>query len=1055
MAKVFIDRPVFAIVIAIVIVLLGAVAIPNLPVSTYPEVVPPVVQISATYRGGNAQDLEKTVAQPIEQQMTGLDGMLYFFSRSSNDGVLTMDVTFELGTDVDMATVQVQNKVSLALPSLPPEVQRMGVTVKKVSTAFLYAIAVTAEDDRYDSLFLANFATINLMEKIGSIPGVGDVRVSASRDYGMRVWVDPDKMAKLGLTATDVSNAINEQNRQNPAGSLGQPPAPMGTDFQYPVNATGRLLEPEQFDNIILRANPDGSLLRIKDVGRVELGAQDYKAFNRLSGKDAAILIVLLSPGANAVETGDRVQAFLREASQNFPAGLKYEISFDATRFVRASIEEVVQTLFEAVLLVILVVFVFLQSWRATLIPLLAVPVSIIGTFALFPFLGFSINMTSLFGLVLAIGIVVDDAIVVVEAVQHNIDHGLSPRDATIKAMNEVSGPVIAIALVLSAVFIPAAFIGGISGQIFRQFALTIAVSVLISAVCALTLSPALSAMLLRRTEKRSGILGKFFDGFNKLFEKSTNGYMRGVRFGIRKLAISMLFLGLFYIGAGYLFRTTPTGFLPDEDQGAVFVAVRLPDGASLERTIAVTREVERRLLEIPGVERTSVLGGTDRTTNTINSNVSTVIANLNHWDERKVAGQDFPSILAKANASLSEIKEAFIFPFGLPPILGLGTSGGFEFMLEDRAGQDLSTLNDALQTLVQAAPNEPALARASSSFRVAVPSYQVNLDTEKAQTIGIPVTDVYNSLQTYLGGLYVNDFNRFGRTWRVIVQAEPEFRDSPDKINRFFVRSTDQEMVPLSTLVQVERSSTPEVIYRYNRYRTAQIIGQTAPGYSSGQAVAAMEKVAKEHLPQGFGFEWTGTVYQQKLSEGKEGAIFGLASVLVFLFLAALYESWMIPMAVVMAIPIGIFGALLGVLVRGYSYDLYAQIGIVTLIGLASKNAILIVEFAKLKREEGMSITEAALEAAKLRLRPIIMTSFAFLLGVVPLLYATGAGASSRRALGTTVFSGMTMATMIAIFIVPALYVIAERFITSRKKKTENSMNVPGGTQATEGGHA
>lgn len=1029
MARFFINRPIFAIVIAIVIVILGGVAIPNLPIATYPEVVPPVVQIIATYRGGNAQDLEKTVAQPIEQQLIGLDGMLYFFSRSSNDGVMTIDVTYELGTDIDMATVKTQNKVNLALPTLPPEVQRVGVTVKKVSSAFLMAIAVTASDDRYDSLFLSNYATINILDKVGSIPGVGDARLAAVEDYGMRVWINPDKMAKLGLTATDISRAIQAQNRQNPAGAIGQAPAPRGTDFQYPVSANGRLLDPQQFGDIILRAQSDNSFLRLRDVARVELGAQDYKSFSGLSGKPAAVVIAYLAPGANAVDTAKRVREFLSEAEKNFPAGVQQTISYDATKFVRAAIADVIETLLIAVFLVIIVVFVFLQNWRATLIPLLTVPVAVVGTFALFPLLGFTINMTSMFGLVLAIGIVVDDAIVVVEAVQHNIDHGLSARDATIKAMEEVSGPVIAIAFILSAVFIPVAFLGGISGQIYRQFALTIAASVLISAFSALTLSPALSAMLLRTTTASKGFLARAFGVFNKGFDWTTHKYLSGVRVFARRSAFSLIALLVCYVGVGGLFKMLPAGFLPDEDQGVVFIAVRLPDGASLERTKIVTANVEKAVRAIPGVENTTIFGGLDLTTATNNSNVATVIATLTPWEHRKAENLQFASILTNINRAIFPMKEAFSFGFGLPPILGLGTAGGFEFMLEDRSGGDVRQLADAADALLAAAAKEPALGNIANTFRVSVPGYKVDLNNDKTQALGIPPTDVYDSLQTLLGGLYINDFNRFGRTWRVVMQAEPDFRDRPENVNRYYVRSASNEMVPLSTLLQLNGTTSPEVIYRYNRYRTAKLLGATAPGHTSGEAVEAMERVARETLPPGFSFEWTGTVYQQKLSEGKEIYIFGFAGILVFLFLAAQYESWMIPFAVILAVPLGILGALLGVLARAYAYDVYTQIGIVTLIGLASKNAILIVEFAKLKREEGLPPLEAAIEAARLRLRPIIMTSFAFILGVVPLLYATGAGASSRRALGTTVFSGMLAATLLAIFFVPMLYVVTDRF--------------------------
>jgi hydrophobe/amphiphile efflux-1 (HAE1) family protein len=1036
MARFFIDRPVFAIVIAIVTVILGVVAIPNLPVATYPEVVPPVVQITAVYRGGNSQDLEKTVAQPIEQQLVGLDGMMYFFSRSSNDGLLAIDVTFELGTDIDLATVKTQNKVNVALPLLPPEVQREGVTVKKVSSQFLMAIPVFATDDRYDSIFLNNFATINLVDQIGSIPGVGEARSVARQDYGMRIWINPDKMATLGLSAADINNAIQAQNRQNAAGSIGQPPAPNGTDFQYPVNSTGRLVEPEQFGDIVVRAQPDGSLLHVKDLARVELGAQDYRNFGTFNDKIAAVVIVFLTPGANAVETAARVRTFLQEAKASFPNGIDYTVSYDATMFVEAAISEVLTTLVEAIILVILVVFLFLQNWRATLIPLITVPVSILGTFAVFPFLGFSINMTSLFGLVLAIGIVVDDAIVVVEAVQHNIDHGMSPRDATIRAMAEVSGPVVAIAFILAAVFIPVAFLGGISGQIYRQFALTIAVSVLISAFSALSLSPALSAMLLQPVEanRRRGPLARFFGVFNRGFDWTTNRYLSGVRVLIRRSVLALTALAVIFAGVAGLFRFLPTGFLPEEDQGVIFASVRLPDGASLERNRHVTSEVEEIFRATPGVADVTSFGGFDFITQTNNSNVTTVIGTLKPWEERRAGNLQIGAIMGHVQQELNQVEEAFSFAFGLPPILGLGTAGGFEFMVEDRSGRTVEELASVTNALVGAAASRPELAFAATSFRTTVPQYNVDVDVEKVQTLEIPVADVYTALQTFLGGVYVNDFNRFGRTWRVLMQAEPEFRDRPDDINRFYVRSKNGDMVPLSTLTTVKPMSGPEVVYRYNRFRTAKIIGQAAPGYSSGQASAAMEEIARQSLPSGYGYEWTGTVYQEKLAAGTEGFIFGFAALLVFLFLAALYESWSIPFAVVLAVPLGLFGALVAIFMRSYPYDIYTQIGIVTLIGLAAKNAILIVEFAKLRREEGRSVLDSAIEAAQLRLRPILMTSFAFILGVLPLVVAAGAGAASRRALGTTVFGGMLFATLFGIFIVPVLYFVIQTVSERRR---------------------
>ena len=1034
MAKFFIDRPVFAMVIAIVMILLGAVTIPSLPIAAYPQVVPPVVQITANYRGGNSLDLEKTVAQPIEQQLLGLDGLLYFFSRSSNNGQITIDVTYELGTDIDLATVKTQNKVSLALPLLPPEVQREGVTVKKVSPVFLMAISVFASDDRYDALFVNNFVTINLLDKIGSLPGVGDARLAAPQDYGMRVWINPDKLAKFGLTTNDLTNALTAQNRQNPAGALGQLPTPSGLDFQYPVNAPGRLVEPSQFADVVVRAQPDGSLLRIRDVGRVEMGAQDYnRGFSGMNGKFASAVIVYLSPGANAVDTAARVSAFMEQAKKSFPPGIEYKVPYDSTRFVRAAIADVVETLLVAVFLVILVVFVFLQDWRATLIPLLTVPVALIATFALFPALGFSINLTSMFGLVLAIGIVVDDSIVVVEAVQLNIDRGMPPREATVQAMSEVSGPVVAIAFILAAVFIPVAFLGGISGEIYRQFALTIATSVLLSAFNALSLTPALSALILRPKHEQHGLLSRWFGRFNQGFDWATIRYLSGVRFLIRRSAFALLALLGFFLAAAGLFKTLPAGFLPEEDQGALFVSVRLPDAASFERNQQVTKQVESIIASTPGVADFFTLGGQDITSQTTNSNTTSIFVALKPWDERKGADEQLTSILRRMQGRFSEVQDAIVFGFGLPPILGLSLAGGFEFMIEDRAGGDVNELAAVAQSVLDAAQGRPEMFNANSSFRANVPQYKVNLNTEKVQTLGVPLTDVYSTLQTFLGGLYVNDFNRFGRTWRVMMQAEPEYRGRPADINRFYVRTNEGSMVPLSTIASVDPLSGPEVIYRYNRFRAARIIGQNGIGYSSGQAAAAMEEIASKVLPAGYGYEWTGTVFQQKLAAGKEAFIFGFAALLVFLFLAALYESWTIPFAVVLAVPLGLFGALFAVYLRAYPYDIYTQIGIVTLIGLAAKNAILIVEYAKLRREEGKSITDAAIEAAHLRLRPILMTSFAFILGVVPLTIAAGAGGASRRGLGTAVLGGMLAATLLAVFIVPVLYVVIDRLAEGR----------------------
>ncbi len=1034
MARFFIDHPVFAMVIAIVIVILGAAAIPNLPVAAYPEVVPPVVQITANYLGGNAQDLEKTVAQPIEEQLSGLDGMLYFLSSSGNDGSLNIQVTFKLGTNPDIAAVQTQNRVNVALPRLPPEVQRQGVTVKKVSSAFLMAVSLVPTDGRYDSLFLTNYVQLNLVNQVGSLEGVGESRLGSNQVYSMRVWVNPDKMAKYGITATDVSSAIQAQNRQNPAGAFGQPPAPRGTAFQYTVTAPGRLVDPQQFDDIVLRALPDASLLRIRDIGRAQLGAQTYSGFNRVDGRQAGNLIVFLSPGANAVQTADRVVKLLEQAKQSFPAGMDYLVSYNSTMFVRAAIKDVLITLLEAVGLVILVVFLFLQNWRATLIPLLTVPVAVVGTFALFPLLGFSINMTSMFGLVLAIGIVVDDAIVVVEAVQHKIDHGMAPREATISAMQEVSAPVVAIACILAAVFIPVAFLGGISGQIYKQFALTIAASVLLSAFNALSLSPALAAIVLRPAKANHGPLARFFEWFNRGFDWTRNRYLAGVHTLIRRSALALVGLFCFWFAAGAIFRAMPRGFLPDEDQGAFFASVRLPDGASVERTDAAARKLEQLVMGVPGVGGVLTLGGLDIATRTSASNAATLIVRLKPWDDRTSKELQFQAILARAQREFAKVPEAFTFAFGLPPILGLSATGGFQYMLEDRAGGDIASLANAADTVVQAARRYKEVGNIVSTFHPDVPQYKVDMDLAKLQTMNIPVTDAYNTLQTFLGGLYVNDFNAFGHTWQVLVQADPEFRTGPADVNRFYVRSNAGAMVPFGTLTSVKPASGPDVVYRYNRFRALQLLGSPARGYASGEATLAMEKMSAADLPPGFGYEWTGTTYQEKEAQGHEGVIFGFAAVLVFLFLAALYESWSIPFAVILALPLGLFGALAAVWLRSFPYDIYTQIGIVTLIGLAAKNAILIVEYARMRREQGRSIHDSAIEAAQLRLRPILMTSFAFILGVIPLALASGAGAASRRSLGTAVFGGMNAATLLAIFIVPVLYVVVQRFVERRR---------------------
>jgi hydrophobe/amphiphile efflux-1 (HAE1) family protein len=1036
MAKFFIDHPVFAMVISIVITLVGALSIFALPISQYPDVVPPVVQVTATYLGGSAADVERAVAQPLEAQLVSLDNMIYMSGNMGNSGALSYQLTYEVGTDPNEATVQVLNKYQLASAQLPQEVIQQGVNIQKTNPAILFAIALYSPDKVYDDLFLSNYVAINLNDFVASLPGVGQVTIAGARKYGMRLWLDPDKLAKLGLTATDIRQVVTQQNRQNPSGQIGAPPIKPGIDFQYQVLAQGRLIDADEFANMVVRALPDGSILRIKDVARVELGAQTYQSNSRFNGGPASVMLVYQAPGANALAVARSVKRFMEEAKKQFPPGLDYVINFDTTAFVRASMEEVIHTLLEAIALVLLVVFVFLQNWRATLIPLLTVPVSVVGTFAAFVMFGFSINMTTLFGLVLAIGLVVDDAIVVTEAVQANIDErGMTPRDAALHAMNEVQGPVIAIAFILSAVFVPVSFLGGITGQLYRNFALTIAASVLISALAALTLSPALCALLLRPKRETRGPLGWFYKGFNWTFDRFTSGYLGSVRFLTRQTVWALLGIVLVCAGTYALLRTLPGGFLPDEDQGVYFARVALPPGASLERTQAIMTILEEFAIKDPGTFGVINLAGFDLINNGVTvTNVGTLIVTLKPWGERKTPDLQLGAILQRFQHRLAQEPGAVGFATGLPPILGLANQGGFEFQLLDLRDQGVSELARVANEFVAAARQRPELVNVFSNFEVGTPALTLRFDREKAHTLGIPDTDVYDALQTYLGGFYVNLFNRFGRTWQVLIQAEGDFRRSPEDIGSFYVRAPGGLMVPLSTLVSTSLTNAPDTIYRYERRRTAKITGGPSPGHSAGDAVAAMEDVAAKALPAGYSYSWTGTIYQQKRAEGTEPIAFGLSSVMVLLLLAALYESWAIPFAVILAVPLGIFGALVGVFLRSYPYDVYTQIGIVTLIGLAAKNAILIVEFAQLRREEGKSIQEAAVEAAQVRLRPILMTSFAFILGVLPLVIGTGAGAGARRALGTAVFAGMISATVLAIFIVPTLYVVIARLAGGRK---------------------
>lgn len=1029
----FIDRPVFASVVSIVITLAGLLCLWGLPIAQYPEITPPSVVVSAAYTGANAAVVEETVAAPIEEEVNGAEDMLYMNSISTNNGSYSLTVTFDVGRDLDMATVDVQNRVALAQPKLPSDVVSNGISVKKQSSNILMVLSLVSPDGSRDSLFLDNYAKINVADIIARVPGVGNVNVFGDRDYSMRIWMDPDRMARLGLTTNDVAQAIREQNIQAPAGQIGQPPSPEGQEFQLSVQVKGRLADPDEFKNIILRTNDDGSYLRLKDVARVEVGSRSYSNFTRMDGKESTSILVYQLPGANALDVSEKIRERMDELSGNFPTGVEYKIPFDSTKFVDASVEEVMITLYEAMALVFLVIFIFLQSWRATIIPMVTVPVSLIGTFILFQALGFSINTLTLFGLVLAIGLVVDDAIVVVEAVQRYIDEeGMDAKSAAKKAMSEVTAPIMATSLVLIAVFVPVAFMGGITGRLYQQFALTLSVSVAFSTINALTLSPALAALLLRPASTPKGPIGAFFRGFNNVFDRITSRYMGGVRFVVRKLVMVSIFIGL-VLGACYLLLDKlPTGFVPEEDQGYFVVSVQLPEGASLERNNAFMKQVEGYLQEADGIDHYVALGGMNILSGAYSSYTSALFVILEDWEDRQTPELKLNSVMGKAQQYFSGLGDGLAICFNPPPINGLGVTGGFQYEFQDRAGRGVDEMAQQAKAFMAEAGQNPAVGRLFTTFTNTVPQLKIELDRDKAKNLGVPVNSVFQTLQTFLGGYYVNDYNQYGRTYRVMLQAEPEYRQKADDVNRFYVRSADGDMVPLGTLVKVTDINGPEYIQRYNLYRTVEINGGPAPGYSSGQALSAMMQESQS-LPQGYGFEWTGIAYQELKSGGQSVFIFGLAFLMCILFLAAQYESWTIPFAVVLAIPLGIMGAMSFQLIRGLENNVYAQIGLVMLIGLVAKNAILIVEFAKMRNEQGLKPVDAAVEAAHLRFRPILMTAFSFILGVVPLVIASGAGASSRHSLGTSVFGGMLVATILGCYVTPALFVIFHKL--SRRK--------------------
>jgi len=1033
----FIDRPIFAAVLSIFLVLIGGFAYFTLPVAQYPEIAPPTIEISASYPGASAEVLSDSVAAPLEQEINGVDDMLYMVSQSTGDGNLKLTVTFALGTDLDDAQVLVQNRVAVAEPRLPEEVRRIGVTVRKNSPDMLMVIHLSSPDGSRDQLYMSNLATLQVRDVLSRIDGVGDVRIFGARDYSMRIWLDPDRVAARGLTAGDVVAALQAQNVQVASGVLNQPPVPQSGAFQLNVETLGRLVDPRDFANIIVRAE-EGRVTRVRDVGRVEIGAQDYSANGYLDDRTAVPLLVFQRPGSNALATADRVLAAMAELSKSFPEGVRYDVVYNPTEFIAESVDEVIKTIFEAVGLVVLVVILFLQTWRASIIPIAAIPVSLIGTFAVLAAIGYSLNNLSLFGLVLAIGIVVDDAIVVVEGVERNLRAGLSPRDATRRTMDEVGGALIAIALVLSAVFIPAAFISGITGQFFRQFAVTIAAATIISCFVSLTLSPALCAILLkphRTGERRHALVARpfhwFFARFNRGFERLSGGYgqLTGWLARVAVLAV-LVYVGLVAL-TGWQFHRAPTGFIPEQDQGYLITVIQLPPGASLDRTDKVVREAAKIILDTAGIIHAVPFAGFDGATFTNASNAGAIFSALAPFKERAGRGLSAPQIIADLNKRLAALEDAFIITIMPPPVRGIGTGGGFKMMIQDRRGRGYETLEAVVGEMVGAANQTPGLAGVFSLFNTRTPRIYADIDRVRAEMLGVNVDQVFQTLEIYLGSAFVNEFNLLGRTYRVTAQADGGFRQDIRDIADLRTRNMQGEMVPLGSVASFQDRTGPYRVSRYNLYPAAEIQGSTAPGASSGQSLAAMERLAGELLPDGFGFEWTELAYQERQASSSTLVIFGAAVLFVFLVLAAQYESWSLPLSVVLIVPMCLLAAVTGLLFRNLSVDVLAQIGFVVLVGLAAKNAILIVEFAKQAEQAGAGIVEAAISAARVRLRPILMTSFAFILGVVPLVVATGAGAEMRQSLGTAVFAGMLGVTFFGLVFTPVFYVVVRRVAT------------------------
>src|SRR6201995_4401550 len=1040
MSAFFVRRPIVAIVIAVLMTLIGGVCILGLPISQYPQIAPPEIQVQTHFTGADALTVEQSVAAPIEQQMSGVDKMNYMYSVNANSGDIRLIVDFDVATDPNIDQVLTQLRVAQAQSQLPPDVNNYGLTVKKSTTAPLMLISIYSPKGSYDGTFLANYGYINLFDQLTRLPGIGNVQIFGAGQYAMRLWVKPDQLAKLGITVPDIITAVQKQNNVNPAGQIGGEPIPKGQKFTYTVRAQGRLQSPEELGEIVGRANPDGSFVRVKDIARIDLGAQTYNLKGRLNGKPSAILACYQLPGTNAVKAAQGVRKLMAEAKQRFPADMDFAVSLDQTLSVTEGLRDIVKTLFEALALVVIVVFVFLQGWRATLIPLCAVPVSLVGTFVLFPLFGFSINTLSLFGLVLAIGLVVDDAIVVVEAVERHIEEGMTPRDATLQAMREVSGPVIGIALVLSAVFIPTAFLPGITGRLYQQFALTIAISVIFSAFNALSLSPALSSLLLRPRKKTRGPLGWFFDRFNSVFGRATNTYVNWSRLAIRKATLSFALLLVLAIGAGFFGKRLPSGFLPEEDQGYVFLALQLPDASSLERTDQVCHKIEDFLRKTPGVQYSTSVIGFSLLSLVQNTYSAFFFVTFKPWSERTKPEEQYPAIKANINKQLAGVTEGLAFAFPPPAIPGVGTSGGFQFILEDRAGKDVGFLAQNVQAFLAAARQRPELATLIPTFLPNVPQVFVKVDRDKVIKQGIDLGQVYQTLQTFMGGFFVNYFNRFGRTWQVYIEAEGDYRTDAKNVGQFFVRNANGDPVPLDAISSIQNIAGPEFTLRYNEYRSAQINGSAAPGYSSNQAMAALEEVFRQTMPKEMGYDYLGMSFQEKKAQQgvSPTVVFAMALIFVFLMLAALYESWSLPFSVLLGTPVAVLGAFLTLWLRGMENNIYAQIGLIMLIGLAAKNAILIVEFAKDEYEKGKPLLDATLEGARLRLRPILMTSFAFIFGLLPLWFASGSGAVARRILGSTVIGGMIAASGIAIFLIPVTFYVIERWFAGHEQKGE-----------------